>query len=220
MKKVVLGMLLCISGFASDSVLTELRQNADYEYANLDLMPVYTHGWFGGANRLNLEHFIATRKVKVVIEVGSWLGSSTICMAKALGSNGQLYAIDHWKGSVEHHDVQFRHFLPTLYEQFLSNVIHAGVDSIIVPVKKASSEAFCDLEGHILADLIYIDAGHDTEAVYKDITLYSQLLAESGVMTGDDWLWPSVRAAVEQYGQENNKTIRSEGNFWYYEPNN
>lgn len=217
MKKWILVVLLTSTCFAGSSqVFHELRARADQAYANVEIMPAYNHGWFSDSNQKWLHHFIVTTKPQVVIEVGSWLGNSTIFMAQHMQPGAQLYAIDHFEGSIE--TDYLSDMYPTLYQQFLSNAIHANVNNTIIPIKQSSQEAFNSLNGKVKADLIYIDAAHDTESVYKDITMYSQLLDTHGIMTGDDWGWPSVRAAVERYAQEHGKQVVAEGNFWFYQP--
>lgn len=219
MKIIICGLLaLCSAAFAgSDEVLTQLRAEADLAYESLDLLPAHEHGWFSPENSRHLAHFIAEKDPTIVIEVGSWLGMSTLFMAEKLSPGAQLYAIDHFKGDAAINATQaYRDKLPTLYEQFLSNVVQKNMDSVIVPIKSTTVEAFERLNGHIKADLIYVDAAHDTESVYRDIVMYAQLLADDGIMTGDDWGWPTVRAAVERYAEENGKRIGCEGNFWYY----
>lgn len=217
MKTWMIASLLASSCFAGSSYFhEELRANADQAYAGVNFMPPLHHGWLGEANKKGLNRFIREKKPQVVIEIGSWLGNSTIFMAQRLPAGAQLYAIDHFEGSPEHYqDSSLASFLPTLYDQFLSNVIHAGVASTIIPIKQSSEQAFNFLKGNIKADLIYIDAAHDTQSVYKDITMYAQLLEEDGVLCGDDWQWDSVKAAVMRYAQENGKQFISHDNFWY-----
>jgi hypothetical protein len=67
------------------------------------------------------------------------------------------------------------------------------------------------------ADLIYIDAAHDTNSVIEDITIWYPHLRPNGIFCGDDWTWESVRKAVETMAIILNKKIGYEGNFWWYE---
>ena len=63
-------------------------------------------------------------------------------------------------------------------------------------------------------DLIYIDAEHTTEAVYKDLCAWYPLVESRGILCGDDWEWPTVRKAVEIFAKERNKKIYAKVNFW------
>ena len=49
----------------------------------------------------------------VVVKVGSFLGMSTCDIAKKIKSTGREYAINDWKGSIEHYDFSF---LENLYK--------------------------------------------------------------------------------------------------------
>nr|NGX63133.1 hypothetical protein [Candidatus Anoxychlamydiales bacterium] len=118
-----------------------------------NVLPKLDHGWF--LNAKSIEKLFAENEISTVIELGSWLGKSTIFMAQRLHDNGKIYAVDHWKGSLEYSETQERKtFLPTLYEQFLSNVIHAKQTNKIIPIKQSTYDAFFTLD--VKADLIYI----------------------------------------------------------------
>ena len=104
--------------------------------------------------------------------------------------------------------------LPYLFQQFLSNVKHAGLTDKIIPVRMDSLEAAKTL--NIQADLIYIDASHDTASVITDIMSWYPHLKTDGVMCGDDWLWDTVRLAVQICARRFGKKIYSEENFWCF----
>lgn len=89
-----------------------------------ELLPYNPQGWFH--NGPQIENLMRTYKVRTIIEVGSWMGQSTIHMASLLPKKGKLYAVDHWQGSTEHQSDGpcATPLLPKLYEQFLSNIIH------------------------------------------------------------------------------------------------
>lgn len=181
-----------------------------------DPLPFDPHGWFTQDNADHLERIIAKKNVKTIIEIGSWLGCSTRFMAERLPEGGILYAIDTWEGSIEHQAGEFSKKLPTLYSQFLSNVIHAGLQAKIEPIRAPSLAAEASL--HVKADLIFIDAGHDTESVYKDIISWYPHLNENGVICGDDWRWPTVRLAVKQAAKQLGLAIGYADTFWYLKP--
>lgn len=172
----------------------------------------------------NSEHgifkeLIARVNPKVIIEVGTWKGASAIAMAKL--SDAKIYCVDTWLGSVEfwahladtkERDLMLKNGYPTIYNQFLSNVIHAGLQDRIIPVPNTSQNAAKILEYHnIKADLIYIDASHEYEDVKADIENYGKLLNLGGVMFGDDFSWPGVFRAVSELLP---KCIVVERNYW------
>ncbi len=146
--------------------------------------------------------------------MGSWLGASTRFLASSIGNNGKVYAIDTWEGSSD----EFEHMndprRSSLYQLFLSNVKHAQLTEIIVPFRMKSLEAAKAL--NIKADLIYIDAAHDTESVYQDILAWYPHLESGGIICGDDWSWPSVQVGVVKAAVVFRKSIYHEGNFWRF----
>ena len=138
----------------------------------------------------------------LVLEVGSWLGLSTRLMAEGMRKRsvrGTVVAIDTWLGSPEHiGDVQ----LETLYEQFLSNVKHERLEDYIIPFRISSVQAGHYLESKsILADIVYIDAGHEYESVKLDVDVFWRLLKPGGYMIFDDYAWAGVKQAVDEHSQ-------------------
>jgi len=181
-------------------------------YCHIKDLPFDPHGWFSNSEELARQ--ITSLRPKVIIEIGAWLGSSTRFMADLLPKGGKLYAIDTWKGSVNEPIHLQDPRMPYLYQLFLSNVKHAGLTEKIIPVRMESIEASHALS--IQADLIYIDASHDTASVLADILAWYPHLNEGGILCGDDWTWDSVRTAVKQGAAQLEKKIHTYGNFWRY----
>lgn len=181
-------------------------------YRNAEVLPFASHGWY--YNGPQLEELILTNKVKTVIEIGCWLGTSTRHMASNLPKGGRLYAVDHWKGSGEHQPGQ-PYWIPEvskLYEYFLSNVIHAGLTDKIIPVRMDSLEAAKELT--VKADLVYIDASHDTPSVYADMLAWYPHVRKGGIFCGDDWTFASVQLAVNAFAAQHDLKVKASGNFW------
>ena len=179
----------------------------------MDLLPEDLQGWASEAP-VFLE-VIEKLKPKTIIEVGSWKGRSAIhmtqlallhCDAREL----EVVCVDTWLGSVEHwvDNIDFKNFMRNgrsrLYEQFLSNVVHKGLQNNITPFPIDSINAYevCAKLG-IVADLIYIDAGHDYTSVCNDLFNWSSILREGGYLIGDDWFHqPIKKAAYETFGED------------------
>jgi predicted O-methyltransferase YrrM len=102
-----------------------------------------------------------------------------------------------------------RHGLPTLYEIFLSNVVHSGLTDIITPLALDAASAGVALRRlGVQADVIHIDAAHDFDACYGDLKNYWPLIADTGVMICDDYvLWPGVTRAVNTFAAEVERPI-------------
>lgn len=144
---------------------------------------------------------------KQICEIGTWKGASAIHMAKCasiLTWPVEIVCVDTWLGSIEmwidpekRNLMNFWHGMPTIYSTFLNNVLLEQKQHIITPFPTTSSIAakfFC--HHHIKFDLIYIDASHETKDVFSDLADYENL---SSVIFGDDYDWPSVRAAVDSF---------------------
>jgi hypothetical protein len=146
------------------------------------------------------EYLIRVMNPGVVIEVGTYLGKTSIFWGqkiKALGINSQIICIDTWLGGLELYAEEnplewqklFRvnHGLPRIYDVFLNNVVSEGLQDIITPIPLPSGLAAQLLKKHsIKSSLIYIDAGHDYNSVYADLHSYWDLLSPDGVMICDD----------------------------------
>lgn len=166
-----------------------------------------THPWFA--------FLIERQKPGIIVEVGSWLGGSAVHMAnlcKRQGLETEIYCCDTWLGSAEHwlndkwvKSLGFKLGYPTVYQSFLKNVARAGVGDMIrpLPLDSVSAAEFLAKSG-LLADIIYIDAGHSYDSCFVDLTLYSALLSPRGVILGDDYSWVGVETAVAQYVHESN----------------
>ncbi len=186
-------------------------------------------GW--GADHPIFAQVIGKLRPTVVIEVGSWKGASAIHMAEAAKAAGlsefEIVCVDTWLGSPEHWllrerpnlfaELKLEHGHPTLFPQFLANVIKSGHADVITPLPLASRAACEVLRAFdVKADLIYIDAGHEYAEVRNDITGYWRLLRQGGIMIGDDYEadWPGVVRAVAEFAERIDRPLRWTGKKW------
>jgi hypothetical protein len=171
----------------------------------------------------------------MIIEVGSWKGKSAVNFAQlALKYEPEdlvILCVDTWLGSDPVHQWSHRedltwgmrdmfyHGYPTIYYQFLSNICRHKLQNIVVPFPNTSNVAARWLQSTtIQADLIYVDAGHDEEECYLDVSRFWTALRPGGLMAGDDFHanWHGVICAVSRFSRENKLTImRSEGDKWF-----
>ena len=193
------------------------ESNLPPEYRIPKILPKdYKEIWYH--NSYEIEKIFSEKNIKTVIEVGSWLGYSTAHFGKLVGKDGVVYAIDHWMGSSEHHESEiWSELIPSLYDQFISNMIHERLWKVVRPLKMSSlAGSLIFKQKNKLIDLIYIDAAHDTESVLEDLNAWFPVVKGRGILCGDDWCWPSVRIAVERFAQEHNLSIyvAEGGNFY------
>jgi hypothetical protein len=148
-----------------------------------------------------------------------------ICAAKRLSAS--ILCVDTWLGGAEfwegkndptrYQQLNLRFGYPSVYYQFIANVMHRGHANRILPLPQTSLIA-----GRVLAKkglrfpLIYIDGSHEEEDVYADIATYWKLLAKGGAIFGDDYdhYWPGVVTAVHRFASEINVAVERRGNFW------
>lgn len=195
-------------------------------YNGLVLLPQDIQGWNG---RMPIfAELIAEVKPKHIIEVGTWKGQSAITMAhaiKELKLDTKITCVDTWLGALEfwgsmketsERNLLLKNGYPQIYFQFLSNVVHQGMQDIILPFPNTSFIAAKYFkESKITAELIYIDASHEYEDVLSDCREYWGIVSPGGKMFGDDWAWASVRTAVEKFAEENKLSIIRTGiDFW------
>jgi hypothetical protein len=196
-------------------------------YNNIELLPEDISGWNG--NSVVFHQLIDEIKPKIIIEIGTWKGQSAINMARYIKENKyetKILCVDTWLGALEfwheaketpERNLLLKNGYPQIYYQFISNVIHSGVQDIILPFPNTSDIAFkYFLYNNIKANLIYVDASHDEDDVYRDIKNYYQLIENNGIIFGDDYYgWPSVNKAVNNFLTRNNvKHTVLENNFW------
>ena len=136
-----------------------------------------------------------------------------ICVDTWLGS------IEHWKGCIRGWDIRpyLKHGYPTLYYQFLANVLHQECHDVVVPVPNTSSNAARWFSGQqIVADLVYLDGSHEEDDVYSDLCNYWKLLRPGGVLVGDDWhaYWFGVICAVNKFVRERDLPLEISGQKW------
>jgi predicted O-methyltransferase YrrM len=188
-------------------------------------MPEDRQGW--GSTHPVFEQTIKSERPSLVIEVGTWKGGSALHIAErmqAAGIDGEIVCIDTFLGSPEHwlvpkfkERLMLKHGRAGLYMQFLSNVVHAGLQHTITPFA-ASSDVAAEVlrQRKIQADLIYIDGAHDYRAVRADLRAYWPLLRPGGTMIGDDFTthWHGVVRAVSEFADRHDLKLNDMGGKW------
>ena len=209
-------------------ILQTLHNENPYEGFDATKHPYDLQGWTDALTIF--EPLINSLEPNLIIEVGSWKGQSAIRMAKHLeskGSPGKVLCVDTWLGGLEHWKkkgsvkkpwfeyLKLQNGYPSIYYQFLSNVVHSGMQDRIIPLPQTSLIAARLLKHYnIKSKMIFIDASHDTHDVVQDLTHYFPLLERGGVIFGDDYTWPSVEMAVKHFCKSNSLEFVVEGVVW------
>lgn len=140
-------------------------------------------------------------KAKTCVEIGTYLGKSAKCLLDANPSL-HLWYVD--PGLVD--------FIFETSQYFLREEIAQGRCE---GIKKYTPEAAAMLE-HMRGklDMVWIDGGHDFNAVYTDIKYWAPLLKVGGLMCGHDY------EAPPRYPQKNDVARAVEHCLmsWFSEP--
>ena len=148
-------------------------------------------------------------------------------IARAHGLETSFICIDTWLGSSEHWlSAEDREHLglegghPTLYRQFIANVVanDAVEDIYALPLTTVAAARVLEELG-VVADAVYVDAGHEEAEVALDLELFSRRLRPGGVLFGDDYhpRWPGVVRAVDRFCKKARRELLVEDKKWLVE---
>jgi len=116
----------------------------------------------------------------VIVEIGSWKGKSTICLA--LGSmaagGGKVYGVDPHKPLAE------EGYVEDTEAEFLKNITEAKVQTHVVPMVMTSEQAAKGWNKPIA--LLWIDGDHRYEQVKRDFLLWEPHVVQGGIIAMHD----------------------------------
>lgn len=175
------------------------------------IRPPDLQGWNG--DHPALTDTVEEARPRLAVDVGVWKGQSAATLARAMARHspdGAVVAMDTFLGSPEHWNpdrpdrmmdgLLMTHGWPGLYWQFLSNMVHAGVADRVVPLPQTSENAAVILRRlNLRPGLVHVDAAHEYEAVRRDLLVWWDLLLPGGILIGDDFPWPGVKQAAEEF---------------------
>jgi hypothetical protein len=139
-----------------------------------------------------------------VVEIGSWKGKSTYCLAKGLPRGGQIFAIDPFDASGEPGNIevyqQHKGDIPLL-DQFRENMSRHNVMSRITPMKGFSYQFVGQIPR---IDLLFIDGDHSIKAC--DFDFSTTLLAFAQGVTSRSMISTDKRRTRDQPGLSRTKS--------------
>lgn len=171
-------------------------------------------GWFSEVNRNHLIKLIHDYRVKSVLEIGSFLGKSTVFFASRVAT---VYCIDPFRvtrkmAQEEIHELEVHGVPSEWFAIFQDNIRQSG------NIRKVSA-LLCESGGPLPAswpqifDLVYIDGDHSYESVRRDIEVYSP---HARIVCGDDYgVADGVTQAVDEAWT--NPPASKAGPFWWVE---
>lgn len=177
-------------------------------------------GWLTDKEAYGL--YSIARQVKnngIIVEIGSWKGKSTYCIAKGL-KNGKIFAIDPFNadgepGSKETYE-ETKGDIP-LIEQFKTTMNRHSLLNKIEILKGYSSQF---IDKFIQIDFLFIDGNHSIEGCDFDYLNYSPLIKKSGFIALHDYypqredLGPTWVIKNRLQNDTNFKFIRQFDSLW------
>lgn len=131
-----------------------------------------------------------------IVEIGSWKGKSTICLARGslAGGKAKIHAIDPHTGSPEHaREIG----VVWTFDEFRRNVEKAGMNEMVTPHVDFSSAVAKTFDEPV--ELIFIDGLHEYEGVKIDFDDWFPKVVEHGHMAfHDSTCWPGVLKCVSE----------------------
>jgi predicted O-methyltransferase YrrM len=135
---------------------------------------------------------------RTVVEIGSYLGRSTVFFAlalKDLGPHGRVIAIDPHTGDRQQLEGLAAEHLAT-FDLFRQHCRAAGVDALVEAHVAGSLEVAAGWSEPV--DLLYVDGWHAYDAVVADGEAWLPHLSPRGVVIFDDYVaYGEVRDAVD-----------------------
>ena len=146
---------------------TELLKNIDRETHLKVSMPRMLSGHYQGRVLSMLSNMVRPARI---LEVGTFTGYATLCLAEGLTENGIIHTIDI---NVELEDMAKANFSKSPFRDKI--IYHPGDATKIIP---AINEIF---------DLVFIDADKKNNGTYYDLVI--DKLRSGGIIIVDNVLW-------------------------------
>jgi Methyltransferase domain len=208
-----------------DEAFASIGLTRDYSALDLDGLTLDVVFWT--EDTPIYESLFAEARPALVIEVGSWKGASVLQMdevSRRLGLETRFVCVDTWLGSSDHWldakhapSLMLRSGYPSMFRQFVFNVVSSAAAERIYPLPMTSTSGARVLERlGVVADIVYIDAGHEREEVAADAAAYFDLLRPGGILFGDDYhpKWPGVVKAARSFARRRLLRLETRDQKW------
>jgi len=144
----------------------------------------YAKGSVTAHEGVYLQELIKLLNPEVVVEIGSWIGVSTIYLAQAMKEQGKgkVFAIDPHQNYALHR----RRHLPDTEPILRENLKRFEVEEFVQVIRKTSLEALSSWVERI--DLLFVDGNHLFNSVRADFFGFSPWIPSGGVLVFHDYL--------------------------------
>ncbi len=165
-----------------------------------DFITIGSERFFTNRDSL-LDIILLTEKRNKMVEVGSLAGFSTRLFSLYFDS---VISVDPYKPGYDEEDINSQEKrLMLARDLFLLRFMD---DPKVSQLQIPSTEAAHRFEDHSI-DFVYLDAGHNYQAVKTDIETWLPKVRSGGFIAGDDYKWPGVKEAVSELLPEH-KTVK------------
>lgn len=143
-------------------------------------------------------------KKKTMVEIGSFIGESTILFARQFK---HVSTIDPFLPNYDPQDPTSQFNFDEVYEEYLKRIDEKK--DVITTYKMTSNDALSVLSD-MKFDFVYIDGIHQYDNVYMDIMNYLPLVKKGGYIGGHDYggYWKGVKEAVDKIFGAPDKTFK------------
>ncbi len=152
------------------------------------IYPEKVSGWLTKKEgKLLYELAKKNKKLGVLVELGSYHGKSTICLAQASRDTkgGRVYALDNFIGD------KYTGISDSFLNKFKSNIAKYSLSQWVEPIKGEFSQIAKNWKLPIR--FIFIDGSHSYTDVRKDYEAWSSKVVNGGIIAFHDALsWPGV----------------------------
>lgn len=179
--------------YTTDLLKWPERHAFDSTWQSVEWVP----GWFPEGSAVVLYTLMRARPPGTVVEIGSYLGRSTVFFAltmRQVNPGGRVVAIDPHTGDRQQLEGLATDRLAT-FDLFRQHCRAAGVDDLVEPHVAGSLDVSAGWSGPV--DLLYVDGWHSYDAVLADGEAWLPHLSAGGVVVFDDYAaYDEVREAV------------------------
>jgi len=155
---------------------SELLQRIDRETHLKVLMPRMISGHYQGRVLSMLSKMITPKRI---LEIGTFTGYATLCLAEGLAENGKLFTLDI---NVELEDMVRKNFADSPYNDKINYILGNATETL-----NELDEVF---------DLVFIDADKKNNGTYYDMVF--DRIRPGGLIIVDNVLWSGKIVSNEQ----------------------
>ena len=186
---------------------SKIERALDYKTIWERVEPI--EGWLTKPEALALAQIAArvaiTTPQAAIVEVGSWLGRSTIAIAAAVSQVSaatRIHAIDPHTGDL---GWPFDRVAGPTWDKFRENLRSAGVEEHVIPYRSCA----VDVKWESPIGMLFLDAEHDWTSVRRDFSHFSSWFIPGGYACVHDYdgPWSGVTTFVDELAESKEWTL-------------